>query len=162
MQNLEIKATYDDLDRARQLAMDLSAEKMWTKRQTDTYFIASVGKLKLRQVDDEPAELIAYQRPNESTAKLSDYLIYRSAQGTDLSHCLNHALGIDTKVIKKRTLFLWNNVRIHFDEVEELGAFIEFEAVLENSESLDISQERVEFLLKHFQIQKEHLKRVVW
>ena len=33
-------------------------------------------------------------------------------------------------VVKNREIFLYHNVRIHLDEVDRLGSFLEFEAVL--------------------------------
>jgi adenylate cyclase class 2 len=39
------------------------------------------------------------------------------------------AIGIRGVVVKRRRLLLWENVRIHLDEVQQLGAFIELEAV---------------------------------
>jgi adenylate cyclase, class 2 len=50
-------------------------------------------------------------------------------QVAELRAALSSALGIKVVVAKKRSLFLWNEVRIHLDEVKGLGNFIEFEAV---------------------------------
>ena len=47
---------------------------------------------------------------------------------------LEAGLGIQVVVRKTRQLFLWENVRIHLDEVEGLGRFLEFEAVLEEGQ----------------------------
>ena len=157
MQNLEIKAWYTDFENAQRLSDAIGARKMWTKRQVDSYFVTKAGKLKLRQVENAPAELIAYQRPNAAAAALSDYFIYTSQNSDVLRQCLEHALGIDVNVVKTRTLYLWKNVRIHLDKVDGLGAFIEFEAVLDDHESPGTSQERIEFLLTHFQIQEHQL-----
>ncbi len=46
-----------------------------------------------------------------------------------LRAALTAALGARGEVVKRRRLFLWQNVRIHLDEVERLGTFIELEAV---------------------------------
>lgn len=42
---------------------------------------------------------------------------------------LTAAIGLTVTVTKRRHLFLWQSVRIHLDDVEHLGAFIELEAV---------------------------------
>ena len=156
MQNLELKAAYDNLDRAFEIAEAIGAKRQWTKQQIDTYFIVPSGKLKLRKVPEQPAELIAYQRPDERSAKLSNYYIYRSLDGASLEHVLSRALAVDLDVKKERTLYLWENVRLHFDRVQELGNFIEFEAVLKNSE-LKESREGLGFLQSQFEIQNEQL-----
>ena len=46
------------------------------------------------------------------------------------------ALGTVVVVSKRRRLFLWEGVRIHLDEVEGLGSFVEFEAVLPDAGDL--------------------------
>ncbi len=47
-----------------------------------------------------------------------------------LRELLGRALGVIGTVEKTRRLFMFHHVRIHLDEVEELGSFIELEAVL--------------------------------
>ena len=46
-----------------------------------------------------------------------------------LSAALAAAIGDRVVVTKRRRLFLWRDVRIHLDNVEGLGTFIELEAV---------------------------------
>ena len=41
---------------------------------------------------------------------------------------LDAALGTTVVVAKRRRLFIWEDVRIHLDEVEGLGTFVELEA----------------------------------
>lgn len=61
-------------------------------------------------------------------------------------------------VSKARRLFLWEGVRIHLDQVDSLGNFIEFEAVAA-CESFDLG--RFEVLLadlrRSFGIEDAHL-----
>ena len=42
---------------------------------------------------------------------------------------LTRSLGVRGVVVKERTLYLWRHTRIHFDEVEGLGSFLELETV---------------------------------
>jgi adenylate cyclase class IV len=60
MLNLELKAYCADNAAAAKIAEELGAQLQWTKAQRDTYFSVLQGKLKLRQSDGEPAQLIAY------------------------------------------------------------------------------------------------------
>jgi adenylate cyclase class 2 len=46
-----------------------------------------------------------------------------------LSAALAATIGVRVVVTKRRRLFLWRDVRIHLDNVERLGRFIELEAV---------------------------------
>ncbi|MDX6664158.1 MAG: cytidine deaminase, partial [Solirubrobacteraceae bacterium] len=56
---------------------------------------------------------------------------------------LGAALGIRAVVVKRRRLFLWRDVRIHLDEVEELGTFVELEAVAAPESDLTAEHRRV-------------------
>ena len=157
MENLELKAKCENIETAMRHADSLGAKRHWTRHQIDTYFVVERGKLKLRQVKNEPAELIAYERPADRNANVSNYFIYSTFDGTHLNQVLTHALVKDVAVNKERTLYTWKNVRIHFDHVQHLGDFIEFEAVLENKNDLDKSRERLRFLQSFFKIKTEQL-----
>ncbi len=157
MQNLEIKAQYHDLKFAADIAAAIGARFKWRQWQRDTYFQVPQGKLKLREVEGEPAELIAYQRPQKDEAKISDYLIYKTGDSAVLKQVLEKCLHLQIAVNKERTLYLWQNVRIHLDRVKDLGSFIEFEAVLNDSEDSNLSRDRLQFLQAKFAIRNEDL-----
>jgi predicted adenylyl cyclase CyaB len=109
--------------------------------QRDTYFHAPHGRLKLREEEGAVPHLIAYERPDQVGQRESRYRIVPVHQVDELRLALSSALGIKVVVAKKRRLFLWEEVRIHLDEVEGLGNFIEFEVVA--SEGSDLSREKI-------------------
>jgi adenylate cyclase, class 2 len=152
VQNLELKARYDDLDRARQLAEELGAIQQWTRSQIDTYFHAPQGKLKLREVDGQAAELIAYQRSASVQVRPSDYMIFSTDKADSLKSVLTMTMGIDRIVSKVRSLYLYRHVRIHLDQVQRLGSFIEFEAVISTSEEIEPSHLLLDDWVKRFAI----------
>ncbi|HEY4309950.1 MAG TPA: class IV adenylate cyclase [Pirellulales bacterium] len=131
--NVEIKARLRDLEQARTLAAELSGGTPQVLRQTDTYFRCAVGRLKLRQFSDAVAELIAYARPNDVSPRASQYRIVPVADGESLREALSMSLGVLVVVAKDREVSHYKNVRIHLDRVEQLGTFLEFEAVLESA-----------------------------
>ncbi|MEK6235637.1 MAG: class IV adenylate cyclase [Planctomycetales bacterium] len=134
--NIELKARLSNLDAARKVARELPAENAGVLSQTDTYFHCPNGRLKLREFADRPAELIWYARDNQQQAKRSDYHLAPVVNPETLKLSLAAALGVRVVVKKRRELFLYQNVRIHLDQVDGLGEFLEFEAVLpQNSES---------------------------
>jgi len=92
------------------------------------------GRLKLRVFPDGKGELIAYRRPDSAGAKTSEYFLHRTADPESLSGLLATALGIRGVVRKRRLLYLIGRTRIHLDEVEGLGAFLELEVVLADGE----------------------------
>lgn len=139
--NIELKARCRDLAAAARLAESLGATRQGLLVQTDTYFHAPNGRLKLREHEDGRAELIAYSRPDQIEYRASDYHLVPVANPAELKAALAEALGIRGVVRKRRLLYLFHNVRIHLDDVESLGTFIEFEAVIgsegDEAQSLD-------------------------
>ena len=128
--NIELKARLADPAAALRIAEGLATSDLGTMRQVDTYFHCASGRLKLRERDGRAAELIAYQRGDQPQPKASDYRLVPVPDAAALQAALAAALGVRAVVSKQRRVLLWNNVRIHLDEVQLLGSFLEFEAVL--------------------------------
>ena len=63
-----------------------------------------------------------------------------------LAEALGSTVGIRGVVAKRRELWMFHNVRIHLDDVEGLGAFVEFEAVLFDGETEPVALERLAVL----------------
>lgn len=130
MRNIEIKARLTDLNAARKVAQAIATKRLGVQQQVDTYFHCPNGRLKLRQIDGISAQLVWYARPDQKGPKASDYRLVPVTNPETLKGALAEALGIRRVVRKRREIFFWHNVRIHLDEVEDLGSFLEFEAVL--------------------------------
>lgn len=128
--NIELKARCRDRIAAANAARGLGARDAGLLVQTDTYFHVPNGRLKLRETEGKPAELIWYVRPNETSFPGSDYYVLPIPEPIATKAALSAALGIRGVVAKRRELLLWHNVRIHLDEVDRLGSFLEFEAVV--------------------------------
>ncbi len=128
--NIELKARLRDLASAQAIAERITGDGPEVQRQTDTYFRCRNGRLKLREIDGGPAQLVAYERPDVAESKGSDYLLVPVADPRGLKQALTSTIGVLTVVRKTRRIYLSKNVRIHLDEVEGLGTFLEFEAVL--------------------------------
>lgn len=133
--NVEIKARCADLAAARAIAGELCGDTGSVEHQCDTYFHVPHGRLKLREIEGQPAVLIGYSRPDQASARTSCYHLVPVADPALLKAALADTLGIRGAVRKRREIFLWKNVRIHLDAVESLGNFIEFEAVLAAGDS---------------------------
>ena len=65
---------------------------------------------------------------------------------------LGETLGVRGIVRKRREIYLWKNVRIHLDEVEGLGEFIEFEAVLTSTDAEAEARADLEMLGARFRL----------
>lgn len=129
MQNIEIKTTIGDLPAIETRLASMGAEYLWTHHQRDTFFRVPSGYLKLRVVEGEPGELIAYVREPGTHPRPSDYEIARFEEPSALESALARSLGIRGVVEKTRRLFMWRHTRIHLDEVKGLGTFLELETV---------------------------------
>jgi predicted adenylyl cyclase CyaB len=103
-----------------------------TLLQTDTYFQVTHGRLKLRVIEGYGAELIQYLRPDNLGSRLSDYRRFPIAteHASTLLAALGESHGILATVHKTRRVAIWNSTRIHLDEVDGVGHFIELETVL--------------------------------
>ena len=155
--NVEIKARIDKvdawLDRAKAVA-DFGPIHI---SQDDTFFVCPRGRLKLRVFSPTNGELIFYQRPDSAGPKESQYSIVATSEPDSLRDLLSMCLGQAGRVRKKRTLFLAGRTRIHLDQVEGLGDFIELEVVLNEGESTSTGTKDAADLLSRLGIPKESL-----
>ncbi len=152
-ENIEVKARYPDLAKAREVCKHVGAEFLGVLNQVDTYFRTKDGsRRKLRQINGTHAELITYNRPNDVVARSSLYTIEPVENPHTTLMMLEGLSGVLCVVRKHRELFGWNNVRIHLDEVEGLGSFIEFEAVVRSDADEHVCRHRVDRLVAEFAI----------
>ena len=126
--NVEFKARCVDLNRIREVLKTLDSTRVGIDTQVDTYFRSAHGRLKLREGRIENA-LIFYDRPDGVEPKKSDVKLYRAGEQAVLKSVLASALGIDVVVRKTREIHFVENVKIHIDSVDQLGTFIEVEAI---------------------------------
>ena len=140
--NVELKAVDPDPQATVARCLALGATDRGELRQTDTYFLARRGRLKLR-TDESAAELIAYRRRDHPEATESAYVLAPVSEPAAVAEALDAALGTTVVVSKRRRLFLWEGVRIHLDEVDGLGSFVEFEAVLPDAGDAETARGKV-------------------
>ena len=128
--NVEIKAHDPDPAATAARCAALGAADHGVLEQRDTYFAGRRGRLKLREETGSGAELIAYRRPDGTEPEESAFIRAAAADPVALREALDAALGTTVVVVKRRRLFVWENVRIHLDDVEGLGTFLELEALV--------------------------------
>ncbi len=134
--NVEIKARAGDLQAIRTHVEPLADHGPTVLEQEDIFFTCARGRLKLRRFGGEAeAELIYYERSDSIQPKESHYLVHRTADPDGLRGVLAAALGVRGGVRKRRTLYLVGRTRVHLDEVDGLGDFLELEVVLRPEES---------------------------
>jgi homotetrameric cytidine deaminase len=161
MRNVELKSRDPDPARTLERALALGADDRGEIAQRDTYFVGARGRLKLREQETGGTplwdELIEYSRADSTDARTSTYRRVPVADAAPLLEALDAAYGTLGTVTKRRRLLLWGGVRIHLDEVEGLGSFLELEAVAEEGSDLNAEREKVERLREELGIEDENL-----
>ncbi|MGH7496657.1 MAG: class IV adenylate cyclase [bacterium] len=172
MTNFEFKARVEDFAPVRQVLHERRAHFASVLLQADTYFRAPNGRLKLREMRRDSAmantagssfQLIFYRRANEADVKRSDYSIVPLEHAEELREILAAAFGVHAVIRKRRELFLLGyegaaadengiHIRIHLDHVEELGGFVEVEALAGRSVSSAQAEKEAQTLLEQFGI----------
>lgn len=132
--NVEVKARLESLQRVEARVRDLATDGPEHLAQRDVFFRVPRGRLKLRTFADGSAELIQYVRPDTAEASVSTYERVPVAHPEALERALGAALGTGPVVDKRRTVYLVGRTRVHLDQVDSLGAFLELEVVLEDGE----------------------------
>lgn len=128
-QNLELKAKVNSHESFKKILSAIGAEEKGILNQRDVYFTFPKGLLKLRKVNDD-YQLIKYVRDESADKRFSDYeLLHISSDNAE--SFLSSVLNVEAVVEKKRELHLYKNTRIHLDDVEGLGKFIELETVVD-------------------------------
>ena len=149
--NVEIKARITSVGALRPIAAALADAGPTPIAQDDTFFACAAGRLKLRDFGDGRGELIFYRRDDAAGPKLSSYVRTPTGDPAGLREALALAHGVVGRVRKARTLFLAGRTRIHFDEVEGLGAFLELEVLLDDDEPVEqrevVADERLDDVL---------------
>jgi adenylate cyclase, class 2 len=131
-ENIELKAADPDPAASERACRALGAVDGGLLVQRDTYFAVARGLLKLREdVTAGSAELIFYLRAREDGTRASSYWRAPASDPPAWRDLLGAAHGVSGIVSKRRRLYLHRNVRIHLDDVEGLGCFVELESVLQ-------------------------------
>ncbi len=153
--NVEFKAKSSDIISAEKILLPHHPIFIGEDHQIDTYFNVPNGRMKLREGNIENA-LIHYERENTAASKSSQVMLYQHQPDENLKALLAKALGIKAVVDKRRKIYFIGNVKFHFDTVQNLGTFIEVEAIDKDG---DIGKEKLQakcdFYAAMFEIKQE-------
>ncbi|MFI4897546.1 MAG: CYTH domain-containing protein [Phycisphaerales bacterium JB059] len=154
MHNVEFKAELKDTPLARAIARAIGATHTETLDQTDTYFRVPHGRLKKRESTDvstgqrHPTLFIFYDRANIARPKLSNYTIYSEDEARQRFGV--RPMPIRVVVRKRREVWISGFTRIHLDDVESLGAFLECEALVSQKQTVVQCRARNDEMRKAF------------
>lgn len=160
--NIEIKASVVDVAAIRTRVAALATSPVEFIEQQDTFFVVDRGRLKVRAFADGSGELIAYARPDQAGPKPSTYRRSPCANAADLVETLAAAVPIRAVVRKRRELWMVGRTRVHLDEVERLGTFVELEVVLTDDEPAEVGEREAHALLHSLGIATSALVAVAY
>ncbi len=155
--NIEIKARATHFQRQFALAEALADGPVQVLEQEDVFFHVVKGRLKLRIFSEQKGELIAYERPDQSGPKASSYRIFPTEAPLALKRLLAQSLEVRGIVKKRRNLFLIGETRVHLDQVDSLGAFIELEVVLAPGQNAEEGERIAHDLMRRLEIEPDTL-----
>lgn len=155
--NVEIKAKVNDVRCLLELIEKLPVESHETLNQEDTFFETGPGRLKLRRLGKDRGQIIRYHRNDEKGPKMSDYSIEETKYPDDALRFLSEDHRIKGVVKKRREVYIVGRTRIHVDEVEGLGNFVEFEYVLDEGQDIRDGKEAINTLMSSLGINEQDL-----
>jgi predicted adenylyl cyclase CyaB len=142
IRNFEFKAKIDEIEKYEKRLLTLNPKFQGLDHQIDTYFNAQQGRLKLREGNIENS-LISYDRENVLGSKESQIILYQHEPNIALKKILTRQFGVKIVVNKKRKIYFIDNVKFHFDVVENLGTFMEVEAI-DTEEAFTIEELKIQ------------------
>jgi len=155
--NIEIKARVDNIEELKTRAEALSDQPLAVIPQEDTFFNTEKGRLKLRVLAPDRGTLIYYERPDQDGPKRSDYHLAGTNDPDSLKKTLTSALGVRGVVKKTRYLYMVGQTRIHVDDVEGLGHFMELEVVMREEQTDAEGQAITEDLMRKLGVREDAL-----
>ncbi|CAL8115069.1 unnamed protein product [Orchesella dallaii] len=162
--NIEVKAKIHNLNQLSNKGQQISEER-FVLEQCDTFFNAPTGcRLKLRSethivTGKTTACLVAYERPDVTGPKFSNYVLTPVPDPVTMEKALTMSNGSIGQVKKLREVHIVKRngltARVHFDNVADLGDFLEFEVIVEHDCELAEANSMAEYLSNFFGISEE-------
>jgi predicted adenylyl cyclase CyaB len=130
--NLEIKLPLKNFDEVLKRIKENNCEFKAELNQKDVYYKVKGKLLKLR-IENSSCSLIKYLRDEKAKDRFSNYEVLHisNSNAEDYFSDIFESYAV---VEKKRLLYLYDNTRIHLDEVKNLGKFLELETLVLNGE----------------------------
>ncbi|MFC0878863.1 class IV adenylate cyclase [Saccharicrinis sp. FJH2] len=148
--NIELKAKVGDFESFIEKLKFLNHSQIF---QEDFYVNVNNGRLKLRKSSLNNPQLISYERENSFNAKESHYKVYTYSSKEEFSLAFKNFrknFGFNSIVKKKREYYRFEDIRIHLDEVENLGKFVEIELVINDLKNIIQEREKASSFFHDF------------
>ena len=126
--NLELKIKLTSFSEVEKHLREINSTLIATLVQKDVYYKSNSGLLKLR-IENGNQSIIKYMRNEKSKNRFSNFEVLHFSNG-NAEKFFGELLKIETVVQKKRILYMYNNTRVHLDNVKNLGLFLELETLV--------------------------------
>ncbi|XP_022109182.1 uncharacterized protein LOC110989248 isoform X2 [Acanthaster planci] len=132
---------------------------MFVWRNSRTRVQCHSGLLYLKKFEDPTklSQLVFYDRPDTTGPKLSKFSLAELHHPEQLKTTLSLALGVKGIVKKTRTLIMVGQTRVHIDEVEGLGSFMELEVMMQPQQTSADGTKIADELMEQLGIQSSDL-----
>lgn len=160
--NVEIKAKVPNIFELIEKVHKLPNVKfVGVLHQTDIFYHCEKGKLKLRHVIQDGkgySQLVYYNREKELDGKMTSHI--KLLDVTDFEG-LNNILSASNNVIgticKKRILYMLGRTRIHLDDVDDLGTYMELEVVMNPDDDKQAGEIEANSIMEMLGIKEDQL-----
>lgn len=147
--NIEIKIRLEEPAKVRTIALANATRGPEDESQVDTYYRVDPSgeqRIKVRASDRHGLQLIRYCRPEVAGVRPSEYSL-EALTGPEDPRLTS--LGDPALVVTKRREVMWiDNVRVHLDEVEHLGTFLELEAIVDEEHPDEACRRAIAVILR--------------
>lgn len=143
--SIEIKAKCADPLQAKNILKTINADFVGLNNQKDSYLMPNGHILKLRECNGKTS-VFKYADSHETGNKH----IYESdfAGNNLMKELLIKTWGLDKIINKQREVYSVGNVKIHIDNVEGLGYFVEVSASSSDDSNVDTLAQQCKYYLK--------------
>lgn len=133
--NLEIKVPVKNLSKLIKIVENKGGVLIYSSRQIDVYYKLKSGRLKVRNSANGEKSVIFYRRVEDGSERWSDFEVIPVQNPEEWIKFFDKFLDRLVVVDKHRTLYHFQNTRIHFDKIKSLGSFVEIETKVIGSKS---------------------------
>ena len=96
--------------------------------------------------------LFWYDRPDKAYTNESKIVLSALPTNHGLEPVLSSTIEVAVVVSNVRKVFDWNGTRVHLDDVESLGSFLEFEQTLSREDSTSSANAELRAMLEQLEI----------
>lgn len=128
MENVDFKCELRDPGLARLALRKFGAILAATLAHQDTYFRVPDGRLMRREAEGEPVEYVLYRRIDRPVPTVSSFTILSENEARQRLGASDPPVWVEVR--KRREIWLLADARVHLDQVEGLGWFIEIDVLV--------------------------------